>query len=136
MSYGFVEPGTHLLGEITQERITIADLQHQGHYADAGQLADDLLRRLVEWLPAPDAAEVDLGQAPHVLQGVALLADSSFSSLAAGDNDGAAERLRLLGHFSQQLGGLADRIAGMGLQYCKDGRPSLDGTCLKAPPCA
>jgi hypothetical protein len=91
--------------------------------------------RLSEWIPAVPTAELDISVAPLVLQRVALLADSSFLSIAAGDTAGAAERLRVLGQVTAEIGALADRVAGMGMLYCKDGRPSLDGSCLKIPPC-
>jgi hypothetical protein len=138
-TYGFdeeasVEPG-ELLGNVVQERIRILQLQHEGHHSEAGEVADDLLRQLNDWLPAGGAAELDSPQVPHAVQSVALLLDSSFSALLAGDPAGAATRLRALAHFSPQLEGLADRIAGMAMLHCAHGRPSLDGECTQVPPC-
>ncbi len=139
MTHGFDEPAAlgaaQLLGDITRERAKILELQQQGHYSDAGQLADNVLRQLNEWLPAGGAAELDIAQVPHVVQGVALLADAAFNSIASGDTAGAAEWMRGLDLFSGQLAGLADRVAGIGMLHCEHGRPSLDGSCLKIPPC-
>lgn len=139
MTYGFDEPvaleAAQLLGNILQERAEILELQHQGHHSDAGQAADSLLQQLSEWLPAGGPAELDISQAPHVVQSIALLMDSGFSSLLSGDNAGAALRLRAVAHFSQQLEGLADRVAGMAMLHCQHGRPSLDGDCAQKPPC-
>lgn len=135
MTYGFDESPAQLLADIVRERAEILQLQHQGHHSDAGEQADRLLRQLDEWLPDGGIAELDLSQAPHLVQSIALLLDSSFSSLLAGDNTGAATRLRALGHFSHQLEGLADRVAGMAMLHCRHGRPSLDGECIQMPPC-
>ena len=139
MTYGFDEPvaleAAQLLADVVRERAEILQLQHQGHHSDAGQIADRLLRQLNEWLPSGGPAELDISQVPHVVQSVALLVDSTFSSLLAGDNAGAAIRLRALAHFGQQLEGLADQVAGMGMLHWEHGRPSLDGDCAQKPPC-
>jgi len=124
-----------LLGDVVQERFKVLELQHQGHYSDAGQVADNLLTQLSEALPASGFGNLDAGQAPLAMQGLALLADSTYSALATGDTAGAAERLRVMGHFTERLGLLADQVAGMGMLYCLHGRPSLDGGCLQIPPC-
>ena len=133
--YGFDESPAQLLGDIVQERIKILQLQQHGHYSDAGQVADSLLEQLNVWLPEGGAAELDIAQAPHVVQSLALLVDSSFNSLLAGDNAGAATRLQAVAQFSRQLEGLADRVAGMAMLHCEHGRGSLDGECAKKPPC-
>lgn len=124
-----------LLGEVVHERIRVAALQHQGLHFEASQIAGELLIRLLEGLSIAGPAEFDKAQAPRVMQGVALLADNGFSSLLAGDSAAAAQRLRALANFSRRLEGLADQFEGMGMLHCKDGRPSLDGSCIQIPPC-
>jgi hypothetical protein len=88
-----------------------------------------------EFMTAPPGIEFDISLVPHFVQGIALLADTSFACMAAGDNAGAAELLNMIGTVAEHVRPLADQIAGLGMITCKDGRPSLDGNCLKLPPC-
>lgn len=124
-----------LLGDIVRDRARVLELQYQGHYADAGQIVDELLIRLSELTPVEVTPELGISLVPHVLQSIALLADTSLGALAVGDNAEAAQRLRALAQVTAQIGELADQVAGLGARYCKDGRPSLDGGCLQIPPC-
>ena len=82
--YGFDESAqgvARLLGEIAQQRITIAELQHQGHYSDAGQVADDLLSQS-DWLPAGGAPSSTRRRLPQSVR--TSRCSSTAASRAAG----------------------------------------------------
>jgi hypothetical protein len=124
-----------LLGDLLQGRTDVLALLGEDQFEEAAQLGDDLMSRLDTFALDTQGQDIELGLLPHVAQGIGLLADISVAAMAAGNNVRAAELLNRMGQVTERLGVATHQLAGLGLLYCKDGRPSLDGTCLKLPPC-
>ena len=128
-----------LLDEIVQGRAEVLTLAAAGRLEEARKKGEQLLANFFDYELKEPPAEIELGLLPHFIQGIALVADMSFAAILVGDNARGADLLRnLLRNFDQlgsRFAAAGDQLASLGLVYCKDGRPSLDGSCLKIPPC-
>jgi hypothetical protein len=122
------------LTEIVRGRIDLLQRLDQGAYAAAVEVGDTLAKSIVSHLETTDAAPA--GALPHQLQLGALMADLALAKAALGQLD---ELPTALDQAQAGFGWLRDN-AEKGLYFggavCRHGRPSMDGECLKRPPCS
>lgn len=121
------------LTEIVRGRIQLLQRVDQGAYAEAVEGGDKLADSIVSHLQTTDPASA--GTLPHQLQLGALMADLALARIGLGQLD---ELPAALDQAQAGFSWLRDN-AGMGLYFggavCCHGEPSLDGECLKRPPC-
>jgi hypothetical protein len=124
-----------LLGEIVRGRAEVMGLLAGGQYAEAGEVGDRLLGMIGGHLDRGMDEQAAFGYLPHAAQRAGLLADLGVAAVGAGDPERAQ---RLFGALRDQTGAVAAMSGRLpfGMLYCKDGRPSLDGSCLQLPPCS
>jgi hypothetical protein len=137
MGYGwdFTEADrAQVLGDFMRTRTEVLRLSSEGQYDAAYELSAQLVAQVLETLPA-SLEGVEDGMLPGALSGVAFLADASVAAIAAGRSEEAANLVQRLSAVIPGVEHVADRIAAIGIMYCQDGRPSLDGKCLQKPPC-
>lgn len=131
---GYRADPAEFLTSVVRERIILLRLVDKGAYDAAVESGDALVRSIVSHLQ--DTGADSAGALPHRLQLAALTADLLLARVAAGRHedlpvvlDQAAAELTALRHNTSQ-GSYA------GGAVCRHGRPSMDGDCLKRPPCS
>lgn len=122
------------LTEIVRGRIEVLQRIDEGAYAAAVEGGDALARSIAGHLE--EAGQESPGALPHQLQLGALMADLAVARIALGQWQELSPALEYLQAGFSSLRDNADRGLYFGGAVCCHGDPSLDGECLKRPPCA